>query len=414
MMTGNGKIFGILTAGALLAGVLSAAEWKIKDGTGSSVLKDASPDKIDLKIATPGTVTWAREDDRDFFLNFSGGEVTGPAEKLQFPDGMILDVFFAPDLEKGKEWLPVVTCGDNYSSGYAVWARKDGQLLIYLRGLKKAYNLIDAKLANLRDCRLRIVRGGGKCQVYIDGKLITTFPSAGKVETTPGEPFRLGSTPKWKYYGNIYSAGIRQYADEASEARSPASDHPASEIRPVRGVTDPEGTVVVSDFTKFSPKPLVGKCLRSWTWGCRRADFFPGYKYVLMSSGDPDDAAISHAPGLRGTYDVYLGLRANTLPVDFKLSVPDDKTRYRVRIGAAGPKYHPNTEVLIARDVKMDGGKISFYPGGWMFLGYIKFIPSANRRKIDYPRWNCVTVTKEDPDYRVQAQERAKKLIAKG
>jgi len=414
MMTGNGKFFGILTAGVLLAGSIAAAEWKIKDGTGSSVLKDSSPAKIDLKIATPETVTWAREDDRDFFLNFSGGEVTGPAEKLQFPDGMILDVFFAPDLEKGKEWLPVVTCGDTFSSGYAVWARKDGHLLIFLKGAKGAYNLVDAKLVSRRDCRLRVVRGEGKCKVYIGGKLISTFPSTGKVAATPGEPFRLGSTPKWKFYGNIYSVRIRNYSKEALEEKEKKFDYPASEIKPVPGVTDPAGTVVVSDFTQFSPKPLVGKCLRSWTWGCRRADFFPGFKYVLMSSGDPDDAVLSFSPKLKGAYDVYLGLRANTLPIDFKLSVPDDKTRYRVRIGAASPKHHPNTEVLIAKDVKMDGGKIAFYPGGWMFLGYIKFIPSANRRKVDYPKWGCVSVTKEDPDYKALADARARKLVEQG
>ena len=398
----------------LAAAGLAAAEWKIKDGTGSLVLKDSSPDKIDLKIATPETVTWAREDDRDFFLNFSGGAVTGPAEKLQFPDGMILEVFFAPDLERGKEWLPVVTCGNTFSSGYAVWARKNGQLLIYLRGAKNAYNLIDAKLANLRDCRLRLVRGKNTGKVYLNGKLAATFPSSGKVETTPGEPFRLGSTPKWKYYGNIYSVRIRKYSKEALEEKEQKLDYPASEIRPVPGVTDPAGTVIVSDFTQFSPKPLAGTCLRSWTWGCRRADFFPGYKYVLMSSGDPDDAVISFSPKLKGTYDVYLGLRANTLPIDFKLSVPDGKTRYRVRIGAASPKFHPNTEVLIAKNVKMDGGKIAFYPGGWMFLGYIKFIPSSRRRKVDYPRWNCVSVTREDPDYRAVADAKARALIEKG
>ena len=176
MMSGIGKIFGILTAGTLLAGSMAAAEWKIKDGTGSFVLKDASPDNIDLKIATPETVTWAREDDRDFFLNFSGGEVTGPAEKLQFPDGMILDVFFAPDLVKGKTWLPLVTCGNTFSSGYAVWARKNGEVLIYLAGARNAYNLVNAKLENLRDYTLKFVRLNGSGRVYLNGKLISQFP----------------------------------------------------------------------------------------------------------------------------------------------------------------------------------------------------------------------------------------------
>ena len=409
-----GSFGGVVLLALFAAANLSAAEWKIKDGTGSSVLKDSGPDKIDLKIATPETVTWAREDDRDFFLNFFGGAVTGPAEKLLFPDGMILEIFFSPDLKTGKEWLPLVTCGNTFSSGYSVWAHKNGQILIFLPGVKNAYNLIDAKLENLRDCTLKFIRASGRGEVYLNGKLIARFPSTGKMKHTPGEPFRLGSTPKWKYYGNIYSLRIEKYSEEALAPKEKKLDWPASEIKPVPGITDPEGTVIVSDFTQFSPKPLTGTCLRSWTWGRRRADFFPGCKYVLMSSGDPDDAVISFSPKLKGAYDVYLGLRANTLPIDFKLSVPDDKTRYRVRIGAASPKFHPNTEVLIARNVKMDGGRIAFYPGGWMFLGCIKFIPSANRRKVDYPKWNCVSVTKEDPDYREIAAEKARALIAKG
>ena len=394
--------------------VLSAAEWKIKDGTGSTVLKDSGPDKIDLEIRTPETVTWAREDDRSFFLNFSGGEVTGPAEKLLFPDGMILDVFFSPDLGKGREWLPVVTCGDTFTDGYSLWARKNGQILIFLPGVRNAYNLIDAKLVTLRDYKLRFVRGEGRGRVYLDGKLITQFPSVGKVVTKPGHPFRLGSTPKWKFYGNIYSVKIGKYSKDALDAKEKKAEYPASEIKPVPGVTDPEGTVVVSNFEDFSPKPLSSVCQRNWRWVCRQAAFFPGYKTVLMASGDPEDYPISYAPKLRGAYDVYLGLRANTLPIDFKLSVPDGKTRYRVRIGAASPKVHPNTEVLIARSVEMEGGRITFYPGGNMFLGYVKFIPSSNPRKVDYPRWKCVSVTKEDPDYRAVARAKARALIEKG
>ena len=404
----------ITLAALAFSSLLAAAEWKIKDGTGSTVLKDSSPEKTDLKITTPETVTWAREDDRSFFLNFAGGEVTGPAEKLLFPDGMILEISFAPDLKKGKEWLPLVTCGNTFSSSYAVWARKNGDVLIYLAGARNAYNLVNAKLENLRDYTLKFVRLNGSGRVYLNGKLISQFPCTGKLKHTPGEPFRLGSTPKWKYYGNIYSLRLEKYSEAALSPKEKKAEYPASEIRPVSGVTDPAGTVIFSDFEKFSPKPLVSPALHSWRWVAREAEFFPGHKLTLMASNDPEDFPISCKPGLSGTYDVYFGLRANTLPIDFKVSLPDDGSRYRVRIGAASPKYHPNTEVLIARDVKMDGGKITFYPGGWMFLGYIKFIPSASRRKVDYPKWKCVSVTREDPDYREVAAEKARELIAKG
>jgi len=404
----------ILTAFAA-AGLLSAADWRIKDGTGSLVLKDSSPDGIDLKIATPETVTWAREDDRGFFLNFSGGYAAGPGEKLLFPDGMVLEIFFSPDLERGREWLPLVTCGNSFTSGCSVWVRKTGQILVSLPGTKKSYGLWDAKLKNLRDCRLRVVRGGGRVQVSVDGKVIADYASPGKVACRPGEPFRLGSSAKWKFYGNIYSVKLTGFVPGAFDAGVEKKKvYPGEEVRPVPGIEDPEGTVIFSDFRKFFPRPVVGQDVHAWRWVCRRIGFFPGHKYVLMCASDPDEAVIGYKPEIRGVFDIYFGLRMNTKPSDFIFSVPDRETRYRVRIGAASPSYHPNTEVLVAKDVRMDGGEIAFFPGGRMFLGYIKFIPSANRRKKDYPKWKCVTVGRTQKTFREISAERIRTRIATG
>ncbi|MBQ9501149.1 MAG: hypothetical protein IJU70_03225 [Lentisphaeria bacterium] len=401
----------LLAAAVLMTG-LEAADWALKDGTGSALARDAEGKS---HLALKGKVSWAREDDRSFFLNFSGGTAECKADGLYFPDGMVLEVFFAPDLARGREWLPVVTCGDTFNSSYSVWVRKNGQLLVCFPGTKNFYNLIDAKLQNLRDYELRVVRGENRAQVTLNGKVVADFPSAGKLTHKPGELFRLGSTPKWKYYGNIYSAKIGNYRKGAFLARKKAEKtFPASEIRPVPGVTDPEGTVVFCEFEKFSPKPLVTLIPHRWRWVYRKLNFFPGYPGVLMSANNAEEFPLTYAPGLTGKYDVYLGLRANTIPIDFMISVPDREHLYRVQIGAASKTYHPNTEVRIAKDVRMDGGKITLYPGGWMFLGYIKFIPSANRRKIDYPQWKCVSVTRSDRTFSELLPEFIQKRIASG
>jgi len=401
----------LLAAAALLTGV-DAAEWKLKDGTGNATAKDSGGDS---HLALKGKVSWAREDDRSFFLNFSGGTAECRADGLYFPDGMVLEVFFAPDLARGREWLPLVTCGDTFNSSYSVWVRKNGQLLVCFPGTKNFYNLIDAKLQNLRDYELRVVRGENRAQVTLNGKVIADFPSAGKLTHKPGELFRLGSTPKWLYYGNIYSVKIQNFRKGAFLAKKVAEKtFPASEIQPVPGVTDPEGTVVFSEFEKFSPKPVFTQIPHRWRWVYRKLPFFPGYPGVLMSSNNTEEFPLTYAPDLSGTYDVYLGVRANTLPVDFMISVPDREHLYRVQIGEASKTYHPNTEVRIARDVKMDGAKITLYPGGWMFLGYIKFIPSANRRKVDYPAWKCVSVTRSDKTFAELMPEIIRKKIDSG
>ena len=88
----------LLLTAALLTGV-DAAEWKLKDGTGNAAAKDSGGNS---HLALKGKVSWAREDDRSFFLNFSGDTAECKADGLYFPDGMVLEVFFAPDLARGK------------------------------------------------------------------------------------------------------------------------------------------------------------------------------------------------------------------------------------------------------------------------------------------------------------------------
>ena len=416
-MTGNGKIFDLLAAGILLAGSLAAAEWKIKDGAGNAVLRDSGPDKIDLAVATPETVTWAREDDRGSFLNFSGGTVTGPAEKLLFPEGMILEIDFSADLKSGGEWLPLVTCGNSFQNGYAVWVRRNGQLLVSLPGTEKWYRLFNAGLKNLEDYKVRIIRGRDRCVVLLDGKVIADYDSPGKVKNTPGEPFRLGSTPKWKFYGNLYGVKLAPFREGAFDfAKKAEKELSGTEIVEVPGIEDPPGTVVIADFGKFSPAPSEARNYAIGGWLIRKGKIFPPpARVVLHSCENPDAEDISYAPGLKGVYDVYLGLRAVYRDTDMMLSLPGIPERIRVRILPIHWSYgkHTNTEVLVARGVKMDGGKIVLHPGGFMYLGYIKLIPSAAPRKKDYPKWKCVTVTREKNSFREIWDRKIRSLIAK-
>ena len=408
-----------ICAAFLAAAGLFGAEWKVKDGAGSLTLKDSSPDKIDLKIETPETVTWAWEDDRGSFLNFADGTVTGPAEKLRFPDGMTLEIAFSAHLRRGSEWLPLVTCGDSFQSGYAVWARRNGQLLISLPGTSKGYMLLSPKLQDLRDYTLKVVRDGKRVLVQLDGKTVGDYVAAGKVKTAPGEPFRLGSTPKWKFFGNIYSVKIRPFQKGDFEAKtSSREESPASEIKAVTGIADPEGTVLFADFDRCTPRPYSGRIFSNSLWMFRKGLLFPPpAKGTLHCSDNPDAAVLTCDPKLKGVFDIYLGLRVTYFPTDLMISVPGVRDRLRVQIpgverGSSGG--HVNTEILLARDVKMDGGVIRLHPGGSMYLGYIKFIPSSKRRKVDYPRWKCVTVSASKDGYKQLAEKSIRSRIAKG
>ena len=96
---------GLFIAAALL---LTAAElqgyshWKLKDGTGSKIVRDSGSNGINGRISDPGHCVWAQEDDRGFFLSFSGGKPVTIPNKLALilEQGMDIQIRFSCDLDK--------------------------------------------------------------------------------------------------------------------------------------------------------------------------------------------------------------------------------------------------------------------------------------------------------------------------
>ncbi|MBQ7207717.1 MAG: hypothetical protein IJS01_07975 [Lentisphaeria bacterium] len=416
-----GSLF--LAAAAMLLTGVEAADWQCKDGTGSTLVKDAEPGGFDFTIRTPDKVDWAREDDRGFFLSFSGGTVSRPMDRqLHYPDGQVIRIRFSANIKKAaSEWLPLLTV-ENYDKGYSVWVRKTGQLMVTFPGATNWYNLLPADIQDRRDYDLKVVRGQGRVQVILNGKLIADYASKGKVrEPDKNATLYLGSVGARTFFGNIYSCSVAPFSprDLFSVQKSGTAKqlYPGDEIKPQPHIEDPEGTVLIADFTRFSPRPrVIDKFAPAYGWNWRKCPFFkPQSEGALFAPTDPDDVDIlSYAPGLKGNYDVYLGLRIASRPTDMIVAVPDRKTRYRVQIGRAGYDFHPNTEVLIARNVPMEKGSISFFPGSLMFLGYVKLIPSDNPRKVDYPRWKCVSVTRTGGTCRDRNNEEIRQAVASG
>ena len=402
---------------------VSGAEWKCKDGTGSRLVKDSGPNGLDLTIRTPDKVDWAREDDRGFFLSFGGGTVSRPMDpRLHFPDGQVIRIHFSADMKKAPtEWLPLLTV-QNYDKGWSVWVRKTGQLMVTFPGTTNWYNLLPAGIQDRRDYELKIVRGRERLQIVLNGRLIADYASKGKVKAPEkGAVLYLGSVGARAFFGNIYACSVAPFRPQdrfSAQKSGPAKQlYPGDEIKPQPHVKDPAGTVVLADFGKFSPRPrVIDKYAPLYGWNWRKCPFFlPQSPGALFSPADPNDVDIlSYDPGLKGNYDVYLGLRVTSHPTDMIVAVPDRETRYRVEIGRAGYDFHPNTEVLIARNVPMEKGSISFFPGSLMFLGYVKLIPSDTPRKADYPRWKCVSVTRTKGSCLDRNDEEIRQALASG
>ena len=311
----------------------NAMQWDCKDGSGSAIVKDSSPDGINLDILQPDKVKWAREDDRGFFLQFDGGVVSCfPTEKMFFPDSIAIDIRFSVDTKKTqRDWLPLVTMG-NYDQSYCVWVKKSGELLVCFHGASNWYRIVKANLKDMKDYHLVVTRGDGKVRVVLDGKLLDEYESKGKVDSVKkGIRFYLGSTYGWQFFGNIYSASIRPFEKHAEGvvaevAPVPKADYD-SEITQWQLQEDPEGTVVICDFDKFSPKPPHTISRANGAWSYRNTSkFFEQAPGCIHPPGSSVVGDITYSPNLSGKYDVYLGVRL--LPQEQNLymrMLPDEK-----------------------------------------------------------------------------------------
>lgn len=383
----------------------NTVHWEFKDGTGSFEVKDSGQEKLHGKIIQPDRCIWAREDDRGFFLNFSGGAVQVESDKkLLYSQGLILDIHFSYSDSSFKKtnWASLLTKGNTPSDGYSVLIGKNGTLQLNFKGLEPSVKTIDLKLQTNVDHRLQITLGDGKVQVYLNGKLAQEYKVSGKLSDS-GHPLFIGSIDNYPFHGNIYDVQLSAYR---SGETSPPVHKEHTKVKKLV-ITDPLGTVTVTDFSEFTPKPMITTVADSSFWCFRStAAFIPPGTGVLQPPENINAPEITFNPKLNGAYDVYIGARAVNSLTTLQLRLGMSTDYYTVKIKPAGIK-HRNFEILLDRNLNMAEKKIHIASNGLFYLGYIKFIPAENRRKVDHPLDELVSVSKEP---RALLNEAAKKI----
>ena len=403
---------------------LAAVEhlWNIKDGAGCAVCQDSGSNPVNLQINSSGNVVWAREDDRDWFLNINGGSLSAPKAKMVYADGVVINVKFSANLQNNynKAWLPLITCGGNYKDGYSIWVNKDGSLLVSVPGTDSWFNIIKKQIKHLVDYELKVIHGNDRLQLVLNGRIILDKACKGKLQYKGGRILTIGKTGNYEFYGNLYMLSIDKFTADAFvkvvRDKQPETTRNCGEILPIYGITDPAGTVVISDFSRFTPAPVIKEFHDGNKWVFRsRSGFFaptaPGSLHCPESGYAP---VINYAPQLKGKYNIYLGVRTTKHPGKFSFAVGNTEKPYNIEVPSAVGKKHTNTEILVASNIDMTGKKIYFLPGGNMFLGYVKFIPAADPRKKDYPVWKSVKITRGKIDHIAVEKKRVEDLLARG
>ena len=235
----------IMMAAALL---LAAAElqgyshWKLKEGTGARVIRDSGNNNINGKIVDPEHCVWGQEDDRGFFLSFSGGKPVEIPNKLALilEQGMDISIHFSCDLSKigPSRFASVLSKGETGKEGYSIMVGKNGDLMLQFRRIAPSRKILKLDLKSNVDYQLRVTVGDGKVKVFLNGKQVSEYPYKGTLGIF-GRSLFLGGLEKYPFFGNIYNVKIAAYGEKIDEKREAIFDF-------VPRYTDPEGTVIMN------------------------------------------------------------------------------------------------------------------------------------------------------------------------
>ena len=385
------KRIGFILAMLASAGIMAqtVAHWKFKDGTGSARVIDSTQNGINGDIVNPGNCEWAREDDRGFFLAFSPkGSVQIPHNyKLDFAKGFIAEIHFSCKTESIDGSAALLAKGQGQNQGYSVMVRENGNLLVSLKGMAPECSSFDTKIQNNVDYRLLVALGGGELKVFLDGKMVGKYPVAGSLEPN-NLPLSIGAIngEGYPFSGNIYEIKLSGF-DKPSFPKNDVVKAPEIPEFTSAPIHDPKGTVIINDFSKFSSCAPSDNQGNGESWRIRDNVGFMGEQTTtVLHAPECIPPRLELNPGLTGIYDVYAGVRAANIPMSVQIKTSAQKDYYTVNTDVVGEK-HGNMELLLGRDIPMDGNLIQIAGTGKIcYLGYIKFIPVANRRAKENPQ----------------------------
>lgn len=139
------------------------------------------------------------------------GRTLAHTEALNFPDGFDMTLRFACDLERigRSHFASLVMKGADFKDGYCVMVRKDGALLVSLRGIKPGYRIVPLKLESGREYTLRLYETPGLVRLFVDGKETGSYAFTGTRDMSGNTAaLRIGGTGHYGFTGLFKSARI--------------------------------------------------------------------------------------------------------------------------------------------------------------------------------------------------------------
>ena len=144
--------------------------------------------------------------------------VVADAPELRFPGGFKATVRFACDLSKIGErsnHANLFCKGHDFHDGYCVMVRKDGKLLVDIKGIEPQYYVSHAiRIESLREHLLEIYVTPMCVRIFLDGTEKEGYPYAGKLGYADVKaPLKLGSMGGYKFHGRLPLVRLEALAD---------------------------------------------------------------------------------------------------------------------------------------------------------------------------------------------------------
>lgn len=155
-------------------------------------------------------------------LQFSDSEtcdkVVPDTPGLRFPHGFKATVRFSVDLNKinpRSQFANLFCKGKNFHDGYCVMVRKDGKLLIDIKGVNPQYYICDqVYIESCRENLLEVYVTEKVIRVFVDGKEMEGLPYVGNLAYAKDKtPLTVGSMGGYKFPGRIFQLKLESITD---------------------------------------------------------------------------------------------------------------------------------------------------------------------------------------------------------
>ena len=156
-----------------------------------------------------------------------------------FAEGLDATIDFVCDLDRiGKaNFANLVTKGKDYKDGYSVMVRKDGSLLVYLRGVQPAYKIVRLGLESGKRYSLRLCETKGLMRIFVNGKEDGSYAFTGTRDMADNvAPLRIGGKGHYGFSGEMSRVKIVPMAENLPPQYMPEKRQSRAEIRWVRPI----------------------------------------------------------------------------------------------------------------------------------------------------------------------------------